>query len=1159
MASAPQIDAPDGSRATSLTLSTNQRAVFLSGLAAANTIDIQVSINGGPFVSDSAMIRLDGPAFAIPNLASFPDGLDLDFGQNTILLRAIDIVGGVSPSSTAQITRVQSSTQSDAVIPTGIRVRRRRGSVTLLVSSRLPTDNPGFTDPLVFRGFNFYASTSPGGSSGRFRINASPISEVTTQEEDITEIVSSQAVFTPQGNIARTVVTLEDEFGQVLSTVSDTTVDVSGVFTDMRFNGSLSAYELEDFVGFTHVRSGTEADGIINSDQFVDVDGAEPLYYTITAIFFDRAQNLEFETPHSQEVLGSPLVIDTTIRDLPGRTQIEVVRDYVSAIQRLDQEISLIPGSTSRDVSIDPFASEVERVWFIIDFVHRSGSFLTLLQIDDANGDGVSDSVAGNSYKQALKAALGLQSDPSVQSLIDTQFDKIAGNYNKTRLPGRPAVGQVVYFSGTRPRRDVIIPSGSVVSTDADSDNGLPAVRYVVGGTFVMTADAADAFFNFDTQQYEITVDVTAEFIGTNGNRSAGQIKNLVSGVSGLQVVNREATRFGTLRESNADLATRAQLGFVGVDAGTEGGYAATAAESIGIVKSKIVKSGDPLMMRDYDELRKKHIGGKVDIWVQGLRERTVAEKFAFSFQVARDIRCEIVDLATLTFRVLDARVTVGTPVGEILDDLAEGLGVRNATTGSNFDLTGVIIIDFETFRLNASVVQPSTHINDIITADYRFRSINRFTFSLQPVRRVVSVAGQSSGPLDLDDGFNLYKTDDPLLTGESTIAKDFLVINQVGGIPTGDAIPVTAESHILIGFFEEPLRNVGINTATLKMFSQDRLVEYFGPTAAAELVRVGSVAPDYEIVAGTATTPVKIVRTNASRISSGETVLVDYQHDENFTVTYVINDLLQQLQQKVDARRHVTADVIVKQAVQNSVVVDTTVQLKQGASKDSADPAIRTNVSIELNSKLIGQGTAQSDMINAIDSTEGVDFQVLPLARMGYADGSRKLRVTLLSTNSRLSSLDIGSSVVFILSNPLNYPTTDGGGLLTEHKGVFEDDEPLTLAASLLNVGAAAGQAYIIGRDGASIAGFSDDATLIADGFTDADDIAAERLRLTANHIVVSLSGAGSPVDNPDQHRYAASYVIRGDRGPHDIVPTQVEFIDLGNFTLTIKAVEAA
>ena len=1147
MATAPQIEARDGTFTTNLVLTTNLESIFLRGTVEANTVDIQISVNGAGFISDPTLVSINGTDFEVPNVSSFSDGLSLQLGLNTILLRAIDLTGGVSAASSAEITRVLTSEQSDSVIPTGIRLRRRRKTVTILVSNRLPTDNPVFSDPLEFLGFNYYASTEPGGTSGRFRVNAQPVTQVSEQEEDVISLASEQVVFTPQGTTARTVVTLENEFGEVLETVSNTTVDISTVVTDMRFDSSQSSYELEDFIGFTHDRQGVETNGIINSDQFSDVTDSEPLYYTVTALYYDSAQNLEFESPHSQEVLGSPLGINTNIRDLPGRTQLQIVTDYVQAIQRVDDEISLIPGSTPRDVSIDPFASEAERIWFIVDFVHRSQSFLTLLPIDDVNGDGVSDSVAGSSYKQALKAAMGFQTDAAVQNLIDTQFDKLAGNFTKTRLPGRAAVGQVIFFTLTRPSQDIVIPSGAVVSTDADPDNGLPSVRYVIGGTFVLPASDVDAFFNFDTQQYEITADIVAETLGSDGNRSAGQIKNVVSGVSGVAVTNREATTFGSDRESNADLALRAQLGFVSVDAGTEGGYAATAAETVGIVKSKIVKSGDPLMMRDYDEVRRKHIGGKVDIWIQGLRERTVSEKFAFSFEVARDVRCQIIDISTLTFRVLDARVTTDTPIVEILDDPSQGLGVRNVTTGNDYDLTGVILVDFETFRLNTAISQPTTNINDVITADFRFRSINQFTFSLQPVRRVVSVVGQSSGALDIDAGFDLYKTDDPLLTGESTIAQDFLIINQVGGIPTGATITVVDEEHILIGFNEEPLSNVGINTATLKVFNQDRSIEFDGPSA---------LVPDYEVIEGTATKPVKIVRTSASQILSGETVVVDYSHDENFTVSYVINDLLQQLQQRVNSRRHVTADVLVKQAIQNPVNIDTTIQLNQGASKDTVDPAVRTNVSIELNSKLIGQGIAQSDVINSIDSTTGVDFQVLPLARMGYADGSRKLRASILSTNTRLPALDIGGTLVYILNNALRFPTTDGGGLETEHKGVFQDDEAMVLSNTIPTVGTAINQAYIIGAEGASITGYSDDATLITAGFTDPEDIVTERLRRTANHVVLSLDGATVPPDSPDNHVYAVSYVIRNDTGPHDITATQVEFIDLGELTLTLKSV---
>ncbi len=783
----------------------------------------------------------------------------------------------------------------------------------------------------------------------------------------------------------------------------------------------------------------------------------------------------------------------------------------------------------------------------MLDFVHRSGSFLTLLQIDDANGDGESDPVVSSSYKQALKASAGFQTDGAVQSLIDSQFDKLAGNSRTTRLPGRPAVGQVVYYTTTRPSVDIPIPSGAIVSTDADSGNGLPSIRFRVGGTFLLPAVDADAFFNFDTQRYEITCDIVAERLGEDGNRDPGQIKNVTSPVGNLSVTNTERTVFGLNRETNTQLAERAQLAYVSVDVGTEGGYAATAASQIGVVKTKIVKSGDPLMMRDYDEVRKKHIGGKVDIWVQGLRERTVTERFAFTFSVARDVRCQILDPVNLIFRVLDRRVTVNTPLVEILDNSAQGLGVRNATIGSDYTVTGVTILDYQTFQLNSAIPQPVTHLDDVVLADYRFRSINQFTFSFQPVRRVVSVVGEASGALSSTQGFDLFKPDDPLLDGESTIAENYLVIHQVGGIPSGGTITVNDETHVVIGFFEDPLRSIGINTATIRVFNQARTIEYAGP---------GSATPDFEIVEGTATKPAKVIRTTTSLIVSGQTVSIDYDHDENFTVTYVINDLLQQLQRRVDKQRHITADVLVKQAVLNSVDLETTIQLKSGAKKDATDPAVRSNVSLELDQKIIGQGSAQSDLINAIDSTTGVDFQVIPLARMGYADGSRKIREPILSASARVSSLDIGGNIGFILTNALRYPTTDGGGLDTEHKGVFQGDLAMVLSSTLSNVCQQLNQAYIIGSGGAVIAGYSDDATLISLGFVDSDDILAERLRRTANHAVVSLSGAGVPPDAPENHLYSVSYVIRGDKGPHDMFASQVEFLDLGKLALTFREV---
>jgi len=1154
MAQAPQIALRDGSGfTTNLVFTTNEEAIYITGTVDVNTVSVQLSVNGGAFVSDPNLVSFVLQTFTIPNLSVYPTGLPLEFGVNTILIRTIDIVGGVSATSSVLVTRVSDVDMTGTQIPTGIRVRRYRNFIEILAAKPQPITNVVQTDSgesvlvtidtSTFMGFNVYASVEPAGVSGYYRVNEKPItSPAEFEEDDITSYDDLAVWDVSSAKTLRVRVTEEDEFGNEVAVRLDSFHSNSTLGGKIRLNSTLQNYEFNEFLVFPHTRSG--GSGIINSDQFINVPDSDPLYYVVTGVYYDPITNVEIETPYSQEVLGSPLILDTTIRDLPGRTQTQIVTSYMQAVGRVNTEISLLPGSVTRDVDIDPFASEAERIWFLLDFVHRSQSFLTLLAIDNVSGNGTSDPVAGSAYKQALKAALGYTNDSSVQALIDQQFDKLAANVNKTRLAGRQSVGNLTLYTTTKPTKDLQVPAGSFAASTADSSTGTTAQRFRIGGSYVLPATNAEAYYNFNEKRYELRVALVAELAGAAGNVPAGSIKTLI-GISGFQAINEAATVFGDDVESNADLASRAMLGFASVDTGTETGYASTAAAKIGVIKTEIVKSGDALMMRDYDDVRKKHIGGKVDVWIQGVQERQAQDKFAFSFEIARDTRCQIIDpITNLIFRVLDSRVTPTTPIIEILNNPSQGLGVRNATLGLDYDLTGVSILDYQTFQLNNSIAQPPTAIDDTILADYRFRVVNQFFMTLQPVRRVVSVVGEVSGALDPSTHYELFKTDDPLLDGESTIARDYVAITPSGGTPSGDTITVNNELHVMIGFEQEPLDSIGINTATIRVFNEQRTIEFEPP---------GSLAPDYDIIQGTPTTPVRIVLTTASQIASGQEVSVDYVHDENFTVTYVINELLQQLQAILDNKRHVTADVLAKQAIQNDIDIETTVQLKKGSTKAKTDPVIRNNVSLDLNKKVIGEGVAQSNVDAAINDSTGVQFNVLPMAKMAYADGSQKLRESVLSTYQHLSSLDVGGNIVYILTNALEYPTTDGGGLATEHKGVFQDDESMALAADLTLVGFVTNQAFIIGSGGAIIAGYSDDATLAGEGFLP-NEYAQERLRRTANHIVVSLLGTGLPPDNPENHSYAVSYIVRGDSGSHDITVAQMEVIDLGVFTVTYR-----
>lgn len=1140
---APKIALRDGSGfTTNLVFTTNADTVIVTGEVEVTNASLQVSVNGGAWTPEPEYVRLVQQSFTLPDLSVYPRGLPIEYGVNTILLRVVDIVGGVSTPSTVFVTRIASDGTDGIEVPSGLRVRRDRTTIDILVAKPRPLqdivlDSAGepvlvTTTTSTFRGYNFYASTEPAGTSGYYRINDKPLTAPVEYEEDENRTYDEVALWDVSGaKFIRVRISEEDEFGRETAVRLNAYHRNTVLSGKVRFTGLLENYDLAEYVVFTHDRSAG-----LNSDQFAGVASTDPLYYVATGVYFDPVLNTEIESAYSQEVLGGPLVIDTTIRDLPGRTQDQIVYDYLDQVTRTNDEISLIPGSTTRDV-MDPFTSEAERIWFLLDYVHRSGSFLTLLAVDDINGTGQSDDVAASAYKQALKAALGLQSNSAVQSLIDQQFDKLASNVGKTRLTGRQAVGTLTLYTKTRPTMDLTVPAGSFATSTADSTTGVTSQRFRIGGSFTLPAATADAYYNFNERRYELRVQIVAESAGSAGNVPAGTIKTLV-GIGGLLAVNESATVFGDDQESNADLAARSMLGFSAVDTGTESGYANTAASKIGVLQRKIIKSGDPLMMRDYDDIRKKHSGGKVDVWIRGVRERQVTDTFAFTYDVASSIRCKVVDAEALIFTVLDSRVTLSTPLVALLS-------LRNASTGADYDVTGVTFLDYQKFKLRTDAVQPDTTLDDIVIGSYRFQVLNRLYMTLQPVRHVVSVVGEVSGTLTPDVHYKLYKTDDPLLEGESTIAKNYVAITPSGGIPQAQTVSVDNESHVLIGFEPEPLHSIGINTATIRMTNEAGTIEYFPGPHLPEAPH-----PDFEIITGTPTAPAKIVRTVGSRIANGQEVLVRYVHDENFTVTYVVNDLLQQLQSVIDTKRHITADVLVKQAIDNEIDIETTVQLARGGTKDKADPLVRSNVSLDLAKKGVGEGVAQSNIDAAINDTEGVDFNVLPMARLAYGDGSQRLRETVLSSAVRIPALDgVGGKTTFILTNSLVYPTTDGGGLDIEHKGVFQDDVLLSPAPDILSVSLGGYQAFIIGAAGATIEGYSDEATLEAEGYL-SNELERERLQRTANHILVSLTGS----DTPASHEYTASYVVRGDSGAHDIEVTDIEVVGLGDFTITWK-----
>jgi hypothetical protein len=1145
MATAPRISYFDGSGSTTnLVVTTNLFSLFLSGTVDPNTVDVQVDVNGSGFVSDPTLVGLIVPDFSVPNPVSFPNGLQLEKGVNVIRLRAIDLSGGVSPVSTATIT-VASDVDLQQIFapPTGVQLRRRATTVDITWAEN------GFTPPA---GFNVYASTGPAGTgSGYLRVNADMVPASTPVGTSVDEFpietqtydfVNLDGTGLNSADLRILTETVDPVTQEVIEQKSLNFASLIGA-PGYRFSYTVtSLFETKKYL-FNHDRGASVGSGILNNDTFSVVALDAPLYYVVTAVYFDKANGILQESRYSTEMSGFPLALNSLIRGVRIRDQKQITQDYIGEIQKSSPELALIPGSTVREVHIEPFANEVQKAYFLADFVHRAKSFPALLAIDDPGLTGTSIPVTQSAYKTNLKTALSTNDDAAVQVFIDSSFDSLALNFDVKRGGFRPSTVVQTFYTTTKPVKDLIVQQGAVVTSSTTPT----APRFISRGQVTLPALTASAYYNPDKRRYELKVQMVAESPGANGNVPANSLDIVSSGAKGLSTVNEVAADFGQDLDSNLTVAENAMRALSSLDTGTSGGYAQTAALTPGVFESRIVRSGDPYMMRDWDPVRQKHIGGKVDIYVKGTNERTEVETFAFQFSVANNVRFDVIDPAGLIFRARDSRLTQSNPIQEMLFNPSQGLGLRNHSNfpTTSYDLTGVVILDYRTIQLSTLIPQPITLLDDFVEGDYRFRSNNRFVGSLQPVRRVTSVVGEISGALDSALGYTLFKSQDPLLDGESTIATDYVEINQVGSRPSGSAIQVNDERHVLIGEFVESMNSVGVNEFTLQVFSKDRTILYNGPSSA---------SPDYLVISGTQTVPLKIIRASASAIQSGSTVSVDYEHDENFSVTYVVNDVLQQLQKKVDKMKHVTADVLVKQAVENPMSTEATIQLLANADQAGVDANVRTAVSVLTDKKGIGQPIYQTDVSSSMKGVTGVDFIVQPFTKMTLQTGAIRVRDSFPSDSTFLPTISAYANAVYIMTQALPFNTVDGGGGATVHHGVYMDNLIMEAAQSLNAVGLGAYRSWIIGSQGAVIPGYSDDATLTP-VYVTPSAVAAARLVLTANKVVVSVNDGLSPPDVPENHSFAATYIVSNDKGSKDIQVSSVEYLTPGDLTLTWRA----
>lgn len=1164
MASAPQFAGPDGVLRQTYIFTTSVSSRFFNGTMDADTVDMQVSIRGAAFSSDPDLITFEGDTFMVPNPSAFPDGLQLLAGSNEVRVKAILSNGAVTQEATIAASLTEDGEIQNLINPpTGLSIERFDRTVKLAIE--------GIED-VEFSGMHLYASTEPGGGAvGYFRINpdllttGTPTEVLTTigeLEVDQPVLVDSNGFQVADPMFVNYKGTQTDSSGGVLQTDFNESLEISENVTQVRTTMTIESVRLVDLFEFTHDRQASfnsSDNPAIPNASFNTIQSTDPLYYVATATYLVNDQ--EIESTFSPEVSGSPLVITPTVGTLPQVSRNQIQKDAVLSLFRSQPILPFGPGTVIRDTFLDPFTSEAERIRFVVDFTYRAQTFTLLLQIDDPTFSGDSIPVEQSPYKLALRQALFLASTLDVQLLIDTTFDRLASNYGKTRRAGRRARGEVILYVAFRPTTSITLPVGTVVMGGG--------ARFRLTSAATISAAGAGSFYDPLTGRYSAKAFIQAEEPGENGNLAPNQITTVLNNTLKVQVTNESNTFGGLGSETNRDLANRAISALSSVDSGTLQGITARAVDVPGVSQVNIVDAGHPLMKRDLDDAG-VHVGGKVDVWIRGSNTATVTDNFAFSFEVAEGVLFEPVgDIQNLKFRAVDVRLSEDNPIIEMLDIPGYGFEFKNQISGKIYDLTDVLVISYNSIQLSSTYNSPvPMSLTDVITGSYRYRTSSDYTFTRQPASAINSFTGQITGivtPLVYD----LVRTQSPLELGKSNLAGDALKVTQPDLLEDGTTIPssipvtVTAESHVMLDGIEY-LNFLGGNELSIVITDESGTITYVHPRDPS--VSTGTPS-DYTFVQGSQTSPLGIRLTSASQILEGQTVLISYQHDENYVVNYDYNALVPIVQNSLDPHNHLTADIVVKEAVQVPVDITATVVLQNSISRNlqlsasTVEGSILTELARLFNALVLGEPLRQSDILDAIEDVQGVSYVVVPLTKLAKSDETLVVREALfvgtVSDYVEITSWSTDTVKVYLFLNRLDGSTTDAGGPTNEYRGVFSDEDRMNHLEQPPNVNGvpikgAQETAFIIGAAGLFIPGYSDDDTLkVAFPFASDDEIDGKRKELTQNRVLVALPTVDDEAD-PAARSYTATYIINGDEGVRNIEPGPTEYITLGDVDLS-------
>jgi Uncharacterized homolog of phage Mu protein gp47 len=258
----------------------------------------------------------------------------------------------------------------------------------------------------------------------------------------------------------------------------------------------------------------------------------------------------------------------------------------------------------------------------IIDDIHDK-----LPNVDTKEGTFIRDvfiNPGASQIFQLYQDAKMIEYSQSILTATGEELDKLAQNYFVTRKGASKSYGKLRFYLGDQvPSEIITILKGSTAYTRA-TDNRVEIYFETLVTVTVIPEDISSYSYDSTEGQYYVEVEASSVDTGSINNVGAKEITVLGEGLDSVtKVINPFAFSGGTDAESDTSLMLRVSMAITGSNIGTKDGYNSFILKQEGVIDAKVVGAGEPLMTRDNGE------GGMVDIYVRA--EKLAEAEYIFN------------------------------------------------------------------------------------------------------------------------------------------------------------------------------------------------------------------------------------------------------------------------------------------------------------------------------------------------------------------------------------------------------------------------------------------------------------------------------------------------------------------------------------------------